>query len=99
MYAHAHSCIVSYIKTNYTTDHIVLISPGSVNHGKLVKAAEKEFRTLPVSPNPTPLSCKAHPKPDFVGLEVHVHDNDILNFRWHILLIVIKGVTWSSPTP
>ena len=86
------------IKTNYTANRIVLVS-ASGDHGKLVKAGEKEFRTLPISSNPTPISHKAHPKPDFVGSEVHVHDDDIPNFRWHISLIVVKGVTWSSPAP
>ncbi|KAI0271144.1 hypothetical protein BGY98DRAFT_205018 [Russula aff. rugulosa BPL654] len=34
-----------------------------------VKAMKKAFGMLPVSPNPNPLRCKAHPKPDFIGLE------------------------------
>jgi hypothetical protein len=34
-----------------------------------MKAAEKTFGALPVSPNPnpSPLGCKAHSKPNFVG--------------------------------
>ncbi|KAF8502895.1 Metalloenzyme, LuxS/M16 peptidase-like protein, partial [Russula emetica] len=69
--------LASYIKTNYTANRMVLVGAGGVDHGKLVKAAEKAFGTLPVSPNPIPLGCKAHPKPDFIGPEVHIRDDDI----------------------
>jgi processing peptidase subunit beta len=47
-----------YIQTNYTTDHKVLGGAGGVDHGELVKAAEKAFEMLPVSPNPIPLGHK-----------------------------------------
>jgi mitochondrial-processing peptidase subunit beta len=43
----------------------------------LVKAAEKAFGTLPVSPNPNPLGPKAHTKPDFIGSEVRSRDDNI----------------------
>jgi predicted Zn-dependent peptidase len=55
----------SYIKTNSTADRLVLVGTGGVDHGELVKAAEKAFGMLPVSPNPIPLGRTAHPKPDF----------------------------------
>jgi mitochondrial-processing peptidase subunit beta len=54
---------------------MVLVSAGGVDHGELVKAREKAFGTLPVSPNPIPLDRKAHPKSDFIGSEVRVHDD------------------------
>jgi len=84
---------VSYIKTNYTADHVILISASGIDHGKHVKAAEKEFRTLPILPNPIPLSCKAHPKPDFAGSEVRVHDNDIPMAH---IAVVVEGAIWSD---
>ena len=58
----------SCIKTNYTTDHMALVGASGVDHGGFVKAMKKAFGMLPVSPNPNPLRCKAHPKPDFIGL-------------------------------
>ena len=67
----------SCIKTNYTTDHMTLVGASGVDHGGFVKAMKKAFGMLSVSPNPNPLRCKAHPKPDFIGLEVRVSDNDI----------------------
>ncbi|KAI9449192.1 Metalloenzyme, LuxS/M16 peptidase-like protein [Lactarius psammicola] len=70
--------LTSYIKTNYTADHMVLIGAGGVDHGELVKAAERSFGTLPVSPNLISLSHTAHPKPNFIGSEVHIWDDNIL---------------------
>jgi mitochondrial-processing peptidase subunit beta len=52
-----HDDLALDIKTNYTTDHMVLIGAGSINHCELVEAAEKFFGALPVSSNPIPLSC------------------------------------------
>ncbi|KAF8490439.1 Metalloenzyme, LuxS/M16 peptidase-like protein, partial [Russula emetica] len=72
-----HDDLASYIKTNYTANRMVLVGASGVNHGELVKAAEKAFGTLPVSPNPIPLGCKAHPKPDFIGSEVRIQDDNI----------------------
>jgi predicted Zn-dependent peptidase len=69
--------LASYIKTNYAADRVVLVGAGGFDHGELVKATEKAFGTLPVSLNPNPLGRKAHPKPDFIGLEVRVPDDDI----------------------
>jgi mitochondrial-processing peptidase subunit beta len=49
-----------YIKTNYPTDCMVLIGTGGIDHGELVKAAEKSFGALPISSNPIPLGCNLH---------------------------------------
>ena len=69
--------------------------PSGVNHSELVKAAEKAFRTLPVSPNLIPLAgCKAHPNSDFISLEVHVCNDDIPTAH---LGVAAEGVSW-SPT-
>ncbi|KAI0299489.1 Metalloenzyme, LuxS/M16 peptidase-like protein [Russula brevipes] len=86
--------LASYIKTNYTADRMVLVGAGGVDHGELVKAAEKAFGTIPVSPNPIPLGRKAHPKPDFVGSEVRVRDDDIPTAH---IAVAVEGVSWSSP--
>jgi mitochondrial-processing peptidase subunit beta len=52
-----HDDLASDIKTNYTTDHMVLISTGGVDHCELVEAVEKSFGALPVSSNLIPLGC------------------------------------------
>jgi len=88
-----HGDLALYIKTNYTADCMILISASGVDHGECIKAAEKEFGTLPVLPNPIPLSRKAHPEPDFAGLKVHVCDNDILMAH---IAVVVKGAIWSD---
>jgi mitochondrial-processing peptidase subunit beta len=51
-----HDDLASDIKTNYTTDCMVLVGAGSVDHCKLVEAVEKSFGVLPVSSNLIPLS-------------------------------------------
>jgi processing peptidase subunit beta len=86
--------LASYIKTNYTADRMVLVGAGGVDHGELVKAAEKAFGTIPVSPNPIPLGRKAHSKPDFVGSEVRIRDDDITTAH---IAVAVEGVSWSSP--
>ncbi|KAH9165519.1 Metalloenzyme, LuxS/M16 peptidase-like protein [Lactarius sanguifluus] len=86
--------LASYIKTNYTADRMVLVGAGGVDHGELVKAAEKSFGTLPVSANPIPLGRNSHPKPDFVGSEVRIRDDDIPTAH---IAVAVEGVSWSSP--
>ncbi|KAH8085953.1 Metalloenzyme, LuxS/M16 peptidase-like protein [Cristinia sonorae] len=84
----------SYIKTNYTADRMVLVGTGGVDHGELVKLAEKHFATLPVSANPIPLGRLAHPKTKFVGSEVRVRDDSMSAAH---IAIAVEGVGWSSP--
>ncbi|KAI0049401.1 hypothetical protein FA95DRAFT_1556875 [Auriscalpium vulgare] len=84
----------SYIKTNYTADRMVLVGAGGVDHAELVKAAEKSFGSLPVSPNPIPLGRQAHPKTKFIGSEVRIRDDDIPTAH---VAIAVEGVSWSSP--
>jgi len=86
--------LASYIKNHYTADRMVLVGAGGVEHSELVKAAEKSFSTLPVSPNPIPLGRKAHRKPDFVGSEVRVRDDGIQTAH---IAVAVEGVSWSSP--
>ncbi|KAL0569581.1 Mitochondrial-processing peptidase subunit beta [Marasmius crinis-equi] len=89
--------LASYIKTNYTSDRMVLVGTGAVEHGELVKLAEKHFSSLPVSPNPLPLgslSTSASRKPAFVGSEVRIRDDDIPTAN---IAIAVEGVGWSSP--
>jgi mitochondrial-processing peptidase subunit beta len=73
---------------------MVLVGAGGVSHDELVKLAEKNFSSLPVSSKPTPLGRLSHPKPSFVGSEVRIRDDEIetANFA-----IAVEGVGWSSP--
>ncbi|KAJ7584741.1 Metalloenzyme, LuxS/M16 peptidase-like protein [Mycena floridula] len=84
----------SYIKTNYTADRMVLIGTGGVDHAELVKLAEKNFSSLPVSSNPIPLGRLAHLKTTFVGSEVRIHDDEKPTAN---IAIAVEGVSWSSP--
>ncbi|TFK24390.1 hypothetical protein FA15DRAFT_641140 [Coprinopsis marcescibilis] len=84
----------NYIQTNYTSDRMVLVGTGGVDHADLVKLAEKHFSSLPVSSNPIPLGRLAHPKTAFVGSEVRVRDDDSPTAN---IAIAVEGVGWSSP--
>lgn len=86
--------LASYIKTNYTADRMVLVGAGGVDHGELVKTAEKYFSTLPVSANPIQLGRQAHAKTSFVGSEVRVRDDDVPTAQ---IALAVEGVGWSSP--
>ncbi|OCH83719.1 hypothetical protein OBBRIDRAFT_840259 [Obba rivulosa] len=86
--------LVNYIKTNYTADRMVLVGTGGVDHGELVKLAEKHFSTLPVSPKPIPLGRLAHPKTKFMGQEVRIRDDDLPAAH---IAVAVEGVGWSSP--
>ena len=78
----------------HTTDRTVLVFAGGFDHGELVKATEKASRTLPISPNPNPLGHMARPKPDFIGLEACISDNDIPTT--HHRCDVVADIRWSS---
>jgi len=65
-----------------------------VDHGELVKLAEKHFASLPVSSNPIPLGRLAHPKTSFVGSDVRIRDDDLPTVN---MAIAVEGVGWSSP--
>ncbi|KLO06958.1 hypothetical protein SCHPADRAFT_909909 [Schizopora paradoxa] len=84
----------NYIKTNYTSDRMVLVGAGGVDHNELVKLAEKHFSGLPVSPSPIKLGQVAHGKSDFVGSEVRVRDDTMPTCH---IAIAVEGVSWSSP--
>lgn len=73
---------------------MVLVGAGGVDHGQLVKLAEKHFSSLPISPNPISLGRFSHPKPSFVGSEVRIRDDDIPTAN---IAIAVEGVGWSSP--
>ena len=79
----------------HTADRMVLVFAGGFDHGELVKATEKASRTLPISPNPNSLGHMARPKPDFIGLEACISDNDIPTT--HHRCDVVADIRWSSP--
>lgn len=73
---------------------MVLVGAGGVDHQELVKLAEKNFASLPVSSNPIPLGRQAHGKSSFVGSEVRIRDDTMQTAH---IAIAVEGVSWSSP--
>ncbi|KAM0750263.1 hypothetical protein T439DRAFT_326209 [Meredithblackwellia eburnea MCA 4105] len=87
--------LASYIKTNYTADRMVLVGTGGVDHASLVKLAEEHFGSLPVSSTPIKLGSPASSKkPDFIGSEVRLRDD---NSPTANIAIAVEGVGWNSP--
>jgi processing peptidase subunit beta len=88
--------LVSYIKTNYTADRMVLVGAGGVPHQQLVELAEKNFGSLPAAPQSS-YSTKAiaaqKAKPDFVGSEVRIRDDTIPTAN---IAIAVEGVSWKD---
>lgn len=73
---------------------MVLVGAGGVDHNELVKLAEKNFSSLPVSSNPIRLGNTSHAKTEFVGSEVRLRDDTMPTAN---IAIAVEGVGWSSP--
>jgi processing peptidase subunit beta len=73
---------------------MVLVGAGGVDHGELVKAAEKAFGMLPVSPNPIPLGHKVTQSQTSSARGCTFVTT---TFQRHIA-VAIKGVSWSLPS-
>ncbi|CAD6500078.1 BgTH12-04181 [Blumeria graminis f. sp. triticale] len=84
--------LVSYIKTNYTADRMVLVGAGGIPHAQLVELAEKHFGGLPGAPsNSNMITRKA--KPEFIGSEVRFRDDTIPTAN---IAIAVEGVSWKD---
>ncbi|KAG8876412.1 hypothetical protein FRB97_004186 [Tulasnella sp. 331] len=85
----------NYIKTNYTADRMVLVGAGGIEHEELIKLAEKNFSSLPVSKNPLPLGgVQGKTKPQFMGTEVRIRDDTSPTVN---VALAVEGCSWSSP--
>ncbi|TFL02714.1 mitochondrial processing peptidase beta subunit [Pterulicium gracile] len=84
----------SYIQNKYTADRMVLVGAGGIEHEELVRLAEKNFSSLPVSASPLAFGRVAGPKPTFVGSEVRIDDDSSPTAN---VAIAVEGVSWSSP--
>ncbi|CAG8604143.1 13331_t:CDS:2 [Ambispora leptoticha] len=86
--------LLEYIAKNYTSDRMVLVGTGGVDHDELVKLAEKHFSSLPTSPDPTSLGAPRGEKPPFTGSEVRVRNDELPQAH---IAIAVEGVGWTSP--
>ncbi|KAK9476526.1 Metalloenzyme, LuxS/M16 peptidase-like protein [Lipomyces japonicus] len=86
--------LTNYIKTNYTSDRLVLVGTGAVNHDELVALAEKHFSSLPVSSSPVPIGSPRTSKPQFVGSDVRIRDDEV---PFAHIAIAFEGVSWKDP--
>jgi processing peptidase subunit beta len=54
--------LASYIKTNYTADHMVLVGAGGVDHEKLIKSGGESIRDASCLTEPDPTQLQGSPK-------------------------------------
>ncbi|EMC98944.1 hypothetical protein BAUCODRAFT_154638 [Baudoinia panamericana UAMH 10762] len=88
--------LVSYIKTNYTADRMVLVGSGGIPHSQLVDLAEKYFASMPAhNPNQQPSASLRglEVTPDFVGSEVRIRDDTLPTAN---IAIAVEGVSWKD---
>ena len=86
--------LTNYIREKYTADRMVLVGAGGVEHEELVKYAEQNFSSLPVSADPLPLGKSFHTEAQFVGSEVRVRDDTQSTCN---VAIAVEGASWRSP--
>jgi len=84
--------IKSYISTNYTTDRMVIIGAGGVDHDELVELAKKLFSKIPQPTNNKEIYDKFK-NAKFVGGTALIKNEYPTN---HVVLSV-EGVGWSNP--
>ncbi|KAF9584407.1 hypothetical protein BGW38_006584 [Lunasporangiospora selenospora] len=86
--------LANFVKKNYTTDRMVLVGAGNVDHDALVALAEKHFNQISASVEPTGLGKSNKFAPSFIGSEVRLQDDTME--QAHIVLAV-EGCSRSSP--
>lgn len=82
--------LTDYIANNYTTDRMVLVGAGGVDHDQLCKLGEAAFGSLRKSTELKPVL----PPTEFVGSEIRIRDDT--QKEAHIA-IAVEGVGWTHP--
>jgi processing peptidase subunit beta len=81
--------LLHYIAKNYTSDRMVLVASGAVDHDALVKLSEKHFGSLKKGDAQNRVV-----KPTFVGSEIRARYD---NHPTAHLAMCVEGVSWNSP--
>lgn len=85
--------LADYIATNYTAPRMVISAAGAVDHGALVKAAEKAFAKLPSTGKSANDLVKESPA-IFTGSDVRIRDPEQPNMQF---AVAFKGASWTDP--
>ena len=85
--------LVNYIKQNYSADRMVLVGAGGIPHDQLVGLAKEHFSGLPPTSPQTKAYLDSRAKPNFVGSDVRVRDD---NFPTAHIAIAAEGVSWND---
>ena len=85
--------IVKYVQTHYVAPRMVLVGAGDIEHGALVKMAEKAFGSLPTE-GPTREELLAKQNPYFTGSDVRIREPDMetCNFA-----VAFEGLSHTDP--
>lgn len=86
--------LTNYITKNYSSDRMVLVGAGAVDHDQLVQFAQKSFGHLTPSPSKLPLGSPRGELPVFYGDEVKIQDMTIPTTH---MAIAVEGVSWNAP--
>lgn len=86
--------ILEYVRTNYTSDRMVVAAAGDVDHQQVVSLVEKHFAAVP-QPQKKGKIFMPQEKPHFCGSEL-LHRNDDAGPIAHVA-VGFEGVPWKSP--
>ena len=89
--------LVGYIRQNYLAERMVLVGAGGVPHEQLVELAQQQFADLPREPPSYAarnLAAAQKAKPDFIGSEVRLRDDNMPTAN---IAIAVEGVSWKDP--
>jgi processing peptidase subunit beta len=79
--------LLDYIKTHYTSDRMVLVGVGGVDHDALCKLGESAFGNLKKS-------SISFPSTEFTGSEVRIRDDTQKDAH---MVVAVEGVGWTHP--
>ncbi|KAH3671214.1 hypothetical protein WICMUC_004731 [Wickerhamomyces mucosus] len=87
--------LTSYIEKNYSSDRMVLVGAGAVDHSELEKFAQENFGHLtPSNKAPLKLGTPRGELPKFFGAEKKTQN---LTIPTNHIAIAFEGVSWNSP--
>jgi len=72
---------------------MVLVGAGGIPHEQLVEMADKYFAKLPAQTQQTGAYLLSKKKPDFIGSDIRVRDDNIPTAN---IAIAVEGVSWND---
>lgn len=86
--------LMEYVRQHYTSDRMVLVGAGGVDHEQLCKLGEQLFGKLPKSSSANDSGIISPPPTDFIGSEIKIRDD---TQRQSHIAVAVEGVGWDHP--